>query len=67
MYQLKQIKHLLNHKYIKIITSAYLISKHDYCNSELLTDIPKLHGKDFKIINQTCRLIFKLPKRNHQI
>ena len=36
-----------------------------YCNS-LLTDIPKIQEKRLnKIINQTCRLIFKLSKRTH--
>ena len=64
LYQLNQIKHLLNPS-LKIITSAYIISKLDYCNS-LLTDIPKIQEKRLnKIINQTCRLIFKLSKRTH--
>ena len=65
LYQLKQIKHLLNQSSLKILTSAYIISKLDYCNS-ILTDIPKFQERRLnKIINQTCRLIFKLPKRTH--
>ena len=44
LYQLNQIKHLLNQSSLKIITSAYIISKLDYCNS-LLTDIPKIQEK----------------------
>ena len=42
----------------KIITSAYIISKLDYCNAALLSDITKLQVKIFNnIIKQTCRLI----------
>ena len=67
LYQLKQIKHLLNQSSLTILTSANIISKLDYCNS-ILTDIPTFQERRLiKIINQTCRLIFKLPKRTHTI
>ena len=39
LYQLKKIK--LNRTFLKIITSAYIISKLDYSKA-LLTDLPKL-------------------------
>ena len=45
LYQLKQIKHILNQSSLKILTSAYIISKLDYRNS-ILTDIPKLQKND---------------------
>ena len=44
LYQFKQIKHLLNQSSLKILSSAYIISKLDYCNS-ILTDIPKFQEK----------------------
>ena len=65
IFKIKQIKHLLNQTSLKILTSAYILSKLDYCNS-LLIKIPKLQEKRLnKIINHTCRLIYKLPKRTH--
>ena len=64
-YKIKQIKHLLNSTSLKILTSTYILSKLDYCNS-LLINIPKIQEKRLnKIINHTCRLIYKLPKRTH--
>ena len=63
IFKIKQIKHLLNQTSLKKLTSAYIISKLDYCNS-LLIKITKIQEKRLnKIINHTCRLIFKLPKR----
>ena len=44
LYQIKQIKHLLNQSSLKILSPAYIISKLDYCNS-ILTDIPKLQER----------------------
>ena len=46
LYQLKQIKYLINLIALKIVTLYYisLISKLDYCNA-LLNDIPKLQEK----------------------
>ena len=42
-----------------------LLFELDYCNS-LLINIPKIQEKRLnKIINHTCRLIYKLPKRTH--
>ena len=65
IFKIKQIKHLLNQTSLKILTSAYILSKLDYCNS-LLIIIPKIQEKRLnKIINHTCRLIYKLPKRTH--
>ena len=65
LYKLKQIQNLLNQSSLKILTSAYIISKLDYCNS-ILTDIPIFQERRLNtIINQTFRLIFKLPKRTH--
>ena len=65
IFKIKQIKHLLNQTSLKILTSAYILSKLDYCNS-LLINIPKIQEKRLnKIINHTCRLIYKLPKRTH--
>ena len=49
IFQIEQIKYLLNTTSLKILTSAYILSKLDYCNS-LLINIPKI-------------FIFKLPKR----
>ena len=64
IFKIKQIKYLLNQKSLKILTSAYILSKLDYCNS-LLINIPKIQEKRLKIIKHTCRLIFKFPKRTH--
>ena len=65
IFKIKQIKHLLNQISPKILTSAYILSKLDYCNS-LLINIPKIQEKRLnKFINHTCRIIFKLPKRTH--
>ena len=65
IFKIKQIKHLLNQTSLKILTSAYILSKLDYCNS-LLINIPKIQEKRLnKIINHTCRLIYKFPKRTH--
>ena len=53
LYQLKQIKHLLNQSSLNILTSTYIISKLDYCNS-IFTDIPKFQERRLnKILNQT--------------
>ena len=59
--------HTHAHTYIHTHTHAYtyIISKLDYYNS-ILTDIPTFQERRLnKIINQTCRLIFKLPERTH--
>ena len=64
IFKIKQIKYLLNQTSLKLLTSAYILSKLDYCNS-LLINITKIQEKRLnKIINHTCRLIFKLPKTN---
>ena len=44
IFKIKQIKHLLNPTSLKILTSAYILSKLDYCNS-LLINIPKIQEK----------------------
>ena len=41
IFKIKQIKHLLNPTSLKTLTSAYILSKLDYCNS-LLINIPKI-------------------------
>ena len=65
IFKIKQIKHLLNQTSLKLISSTYILSKLDYYNS-LLINIHKIQDKRLnKIINQTCRLIFELPKRTH--
>ena len=62
IFKIKQIKHLLNSTSLKILISAYILFKLDYCNS-LLINIPKIQEKRLNnIINHTCRLIYKLPK-----
>ena len=59
IFKIKQIKHLLNPTLLKILTSAYILSKLDYCNS-LLINIPKIQEKQLnKIINHTCRFILQ--------
>ena len=55
LYQLKQIKHLLNRTSFNIKTSAYIISKLDYY-LYLYYKKKRLN----KVINLTCRLILKL-------
>ena len=41
IFKIIQIKYLLNQKSLKILTSAYILSKLNYCNS-LLINIPKI-------------------------
>ena len=66
-FNLQNTEYIIYHLplYIKILTSAYIISILDYCNS-LLINIPNIQEKRLnKIINHTWKLIFKLPKRTH--
>ena len=57
LYQLKQIKHLMNRTSLKIIISAYIVSKLEYCNA-LLTDIQEKILTKLK--TKPADLIFKL-------
>ena len=56
IFKIKQIKHLLNPTSLKILTSAYILSKLYYCNS-LLINISKIPEQRLnKIINHTSDL-----------